>query len=189
MAEYLHLRREYWRLRAGCSRTEADQAAQAEAEADQAEFQRDQEAFERAPRPATLDADQQQELKRLYREAVMRCHPDRVTEADRAAARAIFVQVQQAYQQGNLDTLNRLHRHLTEGQTFADPAQGVDRAGSGAGADRLGCGLESSGAWRRFAPCGPVRRIRPWRHSRIGQRISLRCVSGWSRNARSCGRK
>ena len=123
MAECLHLRWEYWRLRAERSRAEADQTAQAEAEADQAEFQRDREAFEQAPRPATLDADQQQELKRLYREAVMRCHPDRVTEADQAAAQTIFVQVQRAYQQSDLDTLNRLHRHLTEGQPFPDPAQ------------------------------------------------------------------
>lgn len=123
MAECLHLRREYWRLRAERSHAEADQTAQAEAEADQAEFQRDREAFEQAPRPATLDADQQQELKRLYREAAMRCHPDRVTEADQVAAQTIFVQVQRAYQQSDLDTLNRLHRHLTEGQPFPDPAQ------------------------------------------------------------------
>ncbi|MCC8999698.1 MAG: J domain-containing protein, partial [Candidatus Contendobacter sp.] len=111
------------RLRAERSHAEADQTAQAEAEADQAEFQRDREAFDRAPRPASLDADQQQELKRLYREAAMRCHPDRVTEADQVAAQTIFVQVQRAYQQNDLDTLNRLHRHLTEGQPFADPAQ------------------------------------------------------------------
>ena len=123
MADYLHLRQAYWRLRAERSHAEADQTAQAEAEADQAEFQRDREAFEQAPRPATLDTDQQQELKRLYREAVMRCHPDRVTEADQAAAQTIFVQVQRAYQQNDLDTLQRLHRHLTEGQPFADPAQ------------------------------------------------------------------
>ena len=59
----------------------------------------------------------------VYREAVMRCHPDRVTEADQAVAQTIFVQVQRAYQQSDLDTLNRLHRHLTEGQPFPDPAQ------------------------------------------------------------------
>jgi hypothetical protein len=123
MAECLHLRREYWRLRAERSRAEVDQTAQAEAEADQVEFERDREAFDQAPRPATLDADQQQELKRLYREAAMRCHPDRVTEADQAAAQTIFLQVQRAYQQGDLDTLNRLHRHLTEGRPFPDPAQ------------------------------------------------------------------
>jgi len=123
MAECLNLRREYWRLRAEHSHAEADQTAQAEAEAEQAEFQRDREAFDRAPRPALLDVGQQQELKRLYREAVMRCHPDRVTEADQGAAQTIFVQVQRAYQQNDLDTLNRLHRHLTEGQPFADPAQ------------------------------------------------------------------
>lgn len=123
MAECLHLRREYWRRRAERSHAKADQTAQAEAEAEQAEFQRDREAFDHAPRPAPLDAGQQQELKRLYREAVMRCHPDRVTEADQAAAQTIFVQVQRAYQQNDLDTLQRLHRHLTEGQPFADPAQ------------------------------------------------------------------
>ena len=61
-------------------------------------------------------------FNRLYREAVMRCHPDRVIEADQSAAQAAFVQVKQAYQQGDLATLSRLHRRLTEGRPFADPA-------------------------------------------------------------------
>ena len=122
IGECLRLRREYWRRQALRSRRPEDQAAAEAAQAEQADYQEAQEAFEQAPKTATLDEEQQQELKRLYREAAMRCHPDRVTETDWSAAQAVFVQVQQAYQQGDLATLSRLHRRLTEGRPFADPA-------------------------------------------------------------------
>jgi hypothetical protein len=122
LGDCLRLRREYWERQARRSRRPEDRAAADAAHAEQADYQQAHEAFAHAPRTATLDAEQQRELKRLYREAAMRSHPDRVTEEDRAAAHAVFVQVQQAYQQGDLATLGRLHRRLTEGRPFADPA-------------------------------------------------------------------
>ena len=126
--ECLRLQREYWRRQALRSQRPEDQAAADAAQAEQADYQEAQEAFAQAPKTATLDGEQQQELKRLYREAAMRCHPDRVTEVDRAVAQATFVQVQNAYQQGDLATLSRLHRRLTEGRPFADPAKVLTEA-------------------------------------------------------------
>ena len=122
IGECLRLRREYWRQQALRSQRPEDQATAAAADAEQADYQQAHEAFEQAPKTAILDEAQHRELKRLYREAAMRCHPDRVTAVDRSAAHAAFVQVQQAYQQGDLTTLTRLHRRLTEGRPFADPA-------------------------------------------------------------------
>ncbi len=129
IGECLRLRREYWRRQALRSQRPEDQAAADAAQTEQADYQEAQEAFAQVPKTATLDEDQKRELKRLYREAAMRCHPDRVTEIDRAAAQAAFVQVQQAYQQGDLATLGRLHRRLTEGRPFADPATVLTEAG------------------------------------------------------------
>lgn len=121
--ESLRLRRFYWQRRAERGdATEADREAHDQARDDYADYQQSREEVERLPAAPRLDPDQQAELKRLFREACMQCHPDRVTEADKAQAEALFVRVRAAYQQGDLDTLRRLHRQLKSGGPFADPA-------------------------------------------------------------------
>lgn len=123
LEESLRLRRLYWQRRAERGNaTEADREAHAQAREDYADYRQSREEVERLPEAPRLDPDQQAELKRLFREACMQCHPDRVTEADKAQAEALFVQVRAAYQQGDLDTLRRLHRQLKSGRPFADPA-------------------------------------------------------------------
>lgn len=117
LKEYLRLRREYWRQTNGGTE---EQAAQAEIE--HADYQKALEAFEQMPRPPALDAGQQGELKRLYGEVSMHCHPDRVMEDDRAAAQALFAQAREAYQQNDLDGLRLLCRRLEKEGAFADPA-------------------------------------------------------------------
>ena len=47
--------------------------------------------LEPAEPPVTLPEDQAKELAALYRAAVMRCHPDRVGEADKADALDLFL--------------------------------------------------------------------------------------------------
>lgn len=119
----LRLRRLYWQRRAERGdATEADREAHTQAREDYADYRQSREEVERLPEAPRLDPDQQAELKRLFREACMQCHPDRVTEADKAQAEVLFVQVRAAYQQGDLDTLHRLHRQLKSGRPFADPA-------------------------------------------------------------------
>ncbi len=123
LEESLRLRRLYWQRRAERGdATEADREAHAQARDDYADYQQSREEVERMSEAPRLDPDQQADLKRLFREACMQCHPDRVTEADKAQAEALFVQVRAAYQQGDLDTLGRLHRQLKSGRPFADPA-------------------------------------------------------------------
>ena len=123
LEESLRLRRLYWQRRADRGdATAADREAHAQARDDYADYQQSREEVERMAEAPRLDPDQQVELKRLFREACMQCHPDRVTEADKAQAEALFVRVRAAYQQGDLDTLRRLHRQLKSGRPFADPA-------------------------------------------------------------------
>lgn len=70
-----------------------------------------------------LTSEQQTELKRLFRKACMLCHPDRVSEADKRQAQAVFAQVHQAYKSADLATLRRLQNNLMGGKLFEDPAE------------------------------------------------------------------
>ena len=70
-----------------------------------------------------LTPEQQAELKRLFQQANMLCHPDRVSETDKQQAQAIFAQVQQARKNADLATLRRLHKNLKEGRPFDDLAE------------------------------------------------------------------
>jgi mono/diheme cytochrome c family protein len=122
LEESLRLRQLYWQRQAERREaTDADREAHAQARDDYADYQQSREEVEQMPAAPRLDPDQQAELKRLFREACMQCHPDRVTEPDQAQAGALFIQVRAAYQQGDLHTLRRLHRQLKSGRPFADP--------------------------------------------------------------------
>jgi hypothetical protein len=109
----LALRLEYLRLRARRSGSKADREAEQRAQAD----------FDASRLPAADDGDAlagfdeetREELKKRYRSAAMRCHPDRVGDTDKAAAQAIFLRVQQAYRSGDLPALRALCRQIDEG--------------------------------------------------------------------------
>jgi len=123
LEEALRLREQYWQQRAAHrAATEAERTAYSQARTDYADYQNSRAAAEPLPQTPPLDPDQQAELKRLFRETSMLCHPDRVTEADQAQAQALFIEVRAAYQRGDLETLQRLHRQLKSGRPFADPA-------------------------------------------------------------------
>ena len=75
-----------------------------------------------------LDDATRAELKQHYRSAAMRCHPDRVADADKAGAGAIFLRVQQAYRSADLPALLALCRELDHG---LGGARGSAQADSG----------------------------------------------------------
>jgi hypothetical protein len=113
LAECLRLRHEYLRLQAERSRAAADLAG---AQAAREEF----EAYRRAAEevrddPPPLAADERDELRRLYRAAAMRCHPDRVADAERTNAHDRFLRVQQAYRQRDLATLRLILAEIEAG--------------------------------------------------------------------------
>lgn len=127
LGECLRLRREYLRLLATRSNAAADreraQAADAEFEAYR------QTTADTAAPPPELDEEAQHELRRLYRAAVMRCHPDRVGEAERQAANTAFLHVQQAYRTHDLAALRRVLAELDAQSVPAAPMPAADAVG------------------------------------------------------------
>ena len=121
LQEVLGLRRDtarYHRQESTYSESEYQQAKQRY----QQQANARQEAETVAAHTFTLDADGRARLKKLYREAVQLCHPDRAAPAQQAAATAAFQQLQAAYQQQNIAALEAQLVHLRQGQFTAAPA-------------------------------------------------------------------
>lgn len=103
----LELRVELKRLRVLAT----PESVRAQATADYERAQQDRDEFsesqqEQKARAAKTDwklnEEEQRELKRLFREASKRCHPDVVAEEKRTAAANIFRELHEAYENGNL---------------------------------------------------------------------------------------
>ncbi len=124
----LALRCEYLQLKAERSGAAADIRAAREAAA---EYEACQMASDGDEALHELDDAARAELRQRYRSAAMRCHPDRVAEADQPAAAALFVRVQQAYRSADLPALRALCRGLDAGNAGAADGR------SGDGADEL----------------------------------------------------
>lgn len=139
VGECLRLRQEYLSLKAARSGATADREQARQADADFDAYRR---STEHTPAPLPdLDEDEQDELRRLYRAAAMRCHPDRAEEAERAEAHDVFLRVQAAYQARDLEGLRAISAELA----------GWGRAGDEAGAAAVGAAPASSVLKRRVA--------------------------------------
>jgi hypothetical protein len=114
LAEHLRLNHEVCQQRAEGSSDPADIEAAARAAAEYAAFQADRDAP--AAPAAELPESDREELKALYRAAAMRCHPDRVDSAGQPEAHAMFLRVQTAYRQRDLETLRQISRQLAAGE-------------------------------------------------------------------------
>lgn len=99
----LRLRLICLRLQAARSGDPADIQAEQDAAADFQACQPDPEAAGTALEG--LDEADRAELRQRYRAAAMRCHPDRVAEADKAVAGTRFQKLQEAYRAGDLAAL------------------------------------------------------------------------------------
>lgn len=125
LAENLRLRHEYLSLKARRSGRAEDLEAQREAAEELEAYRRGRETG--GQDVPSLAEEERDELKRLYRAVAMRCHPDRVTDGDKAAAHDFFLRTQAAYRQNDLDALRLIHRQITEGGSFGDePAASAD---------------------------------------------------------------
>ncbi|WP_156822103.1 J domain-containing protein [Azoarcus sp. KH32C] len=105
--ECLMLRAEYYRLRAEQTGAASDREEAGAAAKERDAFHKTVEESSRQA-SAQLDEEEQDELRRLYRAAVMRCHPDRVGDTDKDAAHESFLSVQEAYRRSDLAALQRL---------------------------------------------------------------------------------
>ncbi len=68
-----------------------------------------------------ISSNDQQELKRLYKEAIVQIHPDKFVDADdelNERATAVTVELNKLYQRGDLEELNRLHEHIISGNAL-----------------------------------------------------------------------
>ena len=99
----LRLRLTCLRLQAARSGDPADIQAEQDAAADYQACQPDPDDAGTAQ--DGLDEADRAELRQRYRSAAMRCHPDRVSEADKAAAGTRFQKLQEAYRAGDLAAL------------------------------------------------------------------------------------
>jgi hypothetical protein len=125
LVEYLRLRHEILRRKAARSGRPDDREAEASAAEDLSRFREASEAVAKEPHAPILTDEARAELKQLFRAAALRCHPDRVADADKAVAQGIFIRIQEAYSCGDLETLRKIHRHLAQGRPFADEVRGV----------------------------------------------------------------
>lgn len=70
----------------------------------------------------TPGSDEQQELKRLYKEAIVHVHPDKFAndgEHTSEKANALTVQLNAIYQSGDLQELKDFHEHILSGNAMA----------------------------------------------------------------------
>ncbi len=111
--ECLRLRRAYLQLKAERSGVAADLDEARKAGEAFDTYRRTAE--EAAQAPPALDADALDELRKLYRTAAMRCHPDRAAEADKASAHGFFVRVQEAYRARDAEALRRIVGEMKAG--------------------------------------------------------------------------
>ena len=86
----------------------------AEAVQDEADYH-EQVETENAKTIFELDEQQRKDLKKAYRKASQICHPDRVSEDMKEVAEQLFIQLNQAYEQNDVATVNKILAELEQG--------------------------------------------------------------------------
>lgn len=117
LREFLDLKRQYLaQMHARFGGEERQNQAQ-QAEESFSRYTESHPTEERLDAPPELDAQAQQELKRMYRKLAMQCHPDRVdSELEKQRAQALFQRLQRSYQASDLRGLQKLQAQLEMGQ-------------------------------------------------------------------------
>lgn len=92
-----------------------------EAASDHEKYTNSQEAV-RKNKTRNLEPREQKELKRLYRKASMKCHPDRVVDELHDQAQAIFLELTEAYKNNDLDQLRAISEQLNNNR-MADKSE------------------------------------------------------------------
>jgi len=79
--------------------------------------------------PGKLGAEEEAELKRLYRRACGLCHPDRFSDEQKAAAHRAFVRLQEVYNANDLQAMGGLYEELkASGLSVAPRSSTLSRA-------------------------------------------------------------
>lgn len=90
------------------------QATYEEAKSDHEEYSQSFEASKKE-HFVTLTPAQKKELKKLYRQTSLRCHPDRVVEELHQEAEEIFVELNKAYKANDLERVKEINEQVKSG--------------------------------------------------------------------------
>ena len=90
-----------------------DQEAQHQQE--QADYEKASSEMDSQTAPPELPADAEAEIKKIYRATVQLCHPDKVPDASKAKAEAVFKELSLAYSSKDLSKLREISARLKHG--------------------------------------------------------------------------
>ena len=91
-----------------------DPKAYAEAVQDEKDYHEQIEA-ENAKVIYELDEEQRKDLKKAYRKASQICHPDRISEDMKEIAEQLFIQLNEAYEKNDIQTVTKILAELEQG--------------------------------------------------------------------------
>lgn len=100
------------------NQNEEKQAAFEEAQRDHEEYTKSQEAAKQQ-QVKNLTPQEQKELRKLYRKASLKCHPDRVVDELHAEAEEIFVALNKAYKDNDLEGIRAISEQLKKGMMLS----------------------------------------------------------------------
>lgn len=95
-----------------------DQETFEEAKNDYEEYTKTHEAAKKQ-KQKVLSRQEKKELKKLYRQSSLRCHPDKVVEDLHAQAEEIFIELNLAYKANDLERLRAINEQLKSGRMLS----------------------------------------------------------------------
>lgn len=105
----------------------ADETAQEKAEEAQQDYEQYEQQYTETPKEhiPELSAEEQKELKSLYRQATKLCHPDMVSEQDQQIAQIVFAALQEAYERNDLEQVREISDELQTRKVFVGKHQSI----------------------------------------------------------------
>lgn len=101
------------------------QQAYQQAQQDYQQFHDNYEQQKAEPAPQELNSEEQKRLKQAFRRASKRCHPDMVAEEFKTQAQEQFQELNKAYKQNDLATVERILENLQSGGGFIAASEQV----------------------------------------------------------------
>ncbi|WP_291107262.1 phospholipase D-like domain-containing protein [Flavobacterium sp. UBA6195] len=72
-----------------------------------------------------LNNEEKKELKKNFRKATTLCHPDKVSEEQKAEAEQIFIELKKAYDEHDIEKVNQLLYDLENGKKFVSQSDSI----------------------------------------------------------------
>lgn len=101
------------------------QQAYQQAQQNYQQFHDNYEQQKAEPAPQELNSEEQKRLKQAFRRASKRCHPDMVAEEFKTQAQEQFQELNKAYKQNDLATVERILENLQSGGGFIAASEQV----------------------------------------------------------------